>query len=79
MRLSSWSCKGCTNLCNRVYGGETSTYCKPILEGRHRTEWQGDHVACLDFTEDPAAYDDVVRMHECYLTAKGEEHETTTD
>ena len=72
MALSSWSCEGCTNICYRYINGEIRKYCKEF--GSSRTEWQGDYVACLDYTTDPNALDPEVRIHECMLPNKGEEN-----
>lgn len=57
MKLQSWSCKGCTNICHLEYKGEVHTYCntsyfQPDNKG---LEWQGDYCACLDYTTDPYA------------------------
>ena len=66
MKAKSWECKGCTNICYRMLSdGNVYAYCRPILEGRHRTEWITDsYVDCLDRTFDPAATDPVTRIHE---------------
>lgn len=63
-KLSSWSCKGCTNTCLRLLNdGEVYTYCRAVIEhGQNRTEWQGNHLACLDYTEDINATDKQVRL-----------------
>ncbi len=45
--LRSWTCKGCTNIV--IINGET--YCRPGIEGRHRKEWQGNTIVCLDKEE----------------------------
>jgi len=42
--LRSWSCKGCTNKV-QING---ATYCRPMTEGRHRKEWRGNVIVCLD-------------------------------
>lgn len=64
MALSSWKCGDCTNICFRLINGEVFEYCRPMLEGRHRTEWvTEDHVECLDYTTDPGATDLVIKVH----------------
>lgn len=69
MSLQSWSCKGCTNRCLLMFGDEVSEYCKPIIAGTHRTEWVTDtYIECLDYTDDPEAYDAQVRQHPAMLT-----------
>jgi len=42
--LKSWNCKGCTNTVQR----NGNTYCRPMIEGRHRKEWHGATIVCLD-------------------------------
>ena len=59
-KLTSWTCNGCTNVCWRLVDGEVFKYCR--LFGRMRTEWQGDYLACLDYTTDPNATDRTVRL-----------------
>lgn len=64
-KLRSWSCKGCTNVCYRLINGEVAEYCRPTLEHRHRKEWiTEEYIACLDYTTDPEATDNVIRMWE---------------
>lgn len=46
-----------------ISDGTVAEYCRPGIEGRHRKEWQGDYLACLDYTTDPAAEDKVLRPH----------------
>ena len=71
MALSSWSCKGCTNVCYRMVGGEVFEYCRPFIEkGKNRKKWIGDHIACLDYTTDPRKTDNIVRVHDCEMEAK---------
>ena len=61
--LTSWRCKGCTNVCYRSLHGETFEYCKPTLEGRVRHEWvTDDHISCLDYTTDPAVTETEVKI-----------------
>lgn len=68
MALSSWKCKGCTNICFRNVDGETFKYCRPVIEkGGIQTEWQGDKFVCLDYTTDPSATDHIVQLHECMM------------
>ena len=68
MALSSWSCDGCTNICYRMVNGETFRYCRAFIEkGKNRAKWQGDHVTCRDYTQDPAKEDPVVRWHDCMM------------
>lgn len=65
-RLSSWTCKGCTNVCYRLCpDGEVCEFCRPVMEtGTHRTEWvTPDHIECLDKTDDPNATDPVVQVY----------------
>jgi len=63
-KLSSWTCKGCTNVCYRILNGEVFTYCRPVIEkGSHRTRWEGDFINCLDKTTDPKAEDKQVKMY----------------
>jgi len=63
LALKSWKCKGCTNICFQMYGGEVAEYCRPMAEkGSHRTKWIGDTLFCLDYTTDPKATDPQVRM-----------------
>lgn len=62
MALSSWSCEGCTNVCYRYIDGEIRKYCKEF--GNNRTEWQGDHVACLDYTTDERKTDEQAALWE---------------
>lgn len=73
MTLRSWSCKGCTNHCYLMVNGEVHKYCRPMIEKRQRTEWQGDYIACLDYTQDPAAEDKVVRLHKCEMKGASDE------
>ena len=61
MALTSWSCKGCTNTCYKLFEGKVYAYCS--IEN-NRTEWQGDYLACLDYTTDPDAEDKQVRIGE---------------
>lgn len=62
--LKSWDCKGCTNICYRLIDGQVFKYCRPMIEGRHRTAWISDtFVDCLNKTLDPKATDTVVRLH----------------
>ena len=69
MALQSWNCDGCTNVCYRLINGESVTYCRPILEGRHCTEWvTDDFVDCLNKTTDPSATDYIVKFHESLTT-----------
>lgn len=61
--IKSWTCNGCTNRCYRLLNGETSTYCKPMLEGRARHEWvTEDFLDCLDYTTDLEAEDKEVKI-----------------
>ena len=49
--LRSWDCKGCTNLVFiEKYG---AWYCRPMVENRHRKEWQDNVIVCLDKTTAP--------------------------
>lgn len=64
MAVTSWSCEGCTNHCYLTYNGVTSRYCRAFIErGENETAWFGAHLACLDYTTDPEAFDPVVRIH----------------
>ena len=69
MSVKSWTCKGCTNYCFRMIpGGEVAKYCRPLMEGRHRTKWiTDDFIDCLDKTTDPAATENEIKMHEEFL------------
>lgn len=62
MSLKSWECGNCTNVLYRYIKGETYKYCKPIVNGTHKTELQGDYVECLNKTHDPEAMDESIRM-----------------
>jgi len=43
--------------------GEVYTYCRAVIEhGQNRTVWQGNHLVCLDYTEDINATDKQVRL-----------------
>lgn len=53
--LRSWTCKGCTNTM-RING---ATYCRPMIEGRHRKEWRGNKLECLD---KEASYEEQMEM-----------------
>lgn len=67
-RQSSWSCDGCTNICYRATPNGVFRYCRMVIEhGGQKVEWQGDHVACLDYTNDPEQTDDMVRIHEEFI------------
>ena len=50
-KLQSWECKGCINTVEIMTPDGPATYCRPVIEGRHRTEWQGDTIICLDKIE----------------------------
>lgn len=66
--LKSWSCKGCTNYCYRVFNGVTYKYCIPALEGRSKYEWVTDtFIDCLNKTTDPNVTDETVRLHPSYM------------
>lgn len=61
--LSSWSCAGCTNICYMMHNGETGTYCKAMYQGPYKgKKWYGDHIACLDYTTDPARTDNQTKI-----------------
>lgn len=65
MALSSWTCKGCTNICHMIApDGRLGTYCRTIYDQPNNKglEWQGDYLACLDYTTDPEAEDKQIRM-----------------
>lgn len=60
--VKSWECGECTNLCRiEKYDG---VYCLPMVEGRHRTEWQGDYIECLDKTLEPRQMEMVMGVEE---------------
>lgn len=46
-KLKSWTCKGCVNTIEI----DGATYCRPMVEHRHRKEWQGNTIVCLDKKE----------------------------
>ena len=50
MALESWNCKGCTNIEYRIMPEGIFAYCLPMVENRHRKEWQGNKIVCLDKT-----------------------------
>lgn len=57
-KVSSWTCEGCTNICFRYIDGEIHKYCKPLLNGTHKSKWvTPDHVECMNKTTDPKATD----------------------
>ena len=65
-RLSSWSCRGCTNVCYRLCpDGEVAEYCRPAVEkGKSRKKWvTPDHIECLDKTDDPSMTDNEVKIY----------------
>lgn len=75
MSLQSWSCKGCTNRCLLMFDGMVYEYCKPIIDGTHRTEWvTDDYIDCLDYTTDETAYDAQVRPHPAMMRGIYERH-----
>ena len=67
MSASSWNCAGCRNLCHMMGSdGVVATYCRTIYDQpKHKgTKWVGDKVICLDYTSDPGAEDQQVRIWE---------------
>lgn len=36
-----------------------ATYCRPMIEGRHRKEWRGNKLECLD---KEASYEEQMEM-----------------
>lgn len=67
--LSSWSCKGCTNICYlSLPNGEVGTYCRTVIEkGEYRRKWFGNECRCLDYTTDPRKTDRRVQVHPSFL------------
>lgn len=47
-KVKSWECKDCINTVTKETPDGPAEYCRPMLEGRHRTEWRGNYLACLD-------------------------------
>ena len=64
--LTSWSCKGCTNLCYRLDAqtGEINKYCRTTYEQPNNKGllWEGNHLKCLDYTTDASATNNQVEI-----------------
>ena len=51
LKVYTFNCRGCINTVIKDTPEGPAEYCRPVLEGRHRTEWQGNYLACLDKIE----------------------------
>lgn len=73
----SWNCTGCTNKCLMVVeANEVREYCRVIYDQPKNKgiKWEGETLVCLDYTNDPKAYDKQVRVWTKNLyKRKGEE------